>query len=69
MIADYLAMGGYAAYVWSSYALALIILGGCAFLSWRRARVTAARLETLRAAAPHRRRARKSAGEVDHGAQ
>ncbi len=40
-MADWLAMGGYAAYVWSAYAAALVVLGGLtlgAALRHRRAR-------------------------------
>jgi heme exporter protein D len=35
-LADYFAMGGYAAFVWPAYAIALIVLGGLAAQSWRR---------------------------------
>ena len=34
----FLAMGGYGAYVWPSYALALLVLGLNAWLPWRRHR-------------------------------
>ena len=37
-LADWLAMGGYAAFVWSAYGLAAIVLGGLAVHSWRRHR-------------------------------
>ena len=29
-------MGGYAGFVWPAYSVAAIVLGGLAFLSWRR---------------------------------
>ena len=32
----YLAMGGYAAYVWPAYGIALLALGGLLLLRWRR---------------------------------
>jgi heme exporter protein D len=35
---DFLAMGGYGAFVWPSYALALLVLGLNAWLPWRRHR-------------------------------
>lgn len=54
-------MGAYGAYVWSSYAIGVAVLGGLAWWSWRRARVTAARLATLEEAAPHRRRRKEAA--------
>lgn len=52
---EFLAMGGYAAYVWSAYGLTLAVLIGNWWLGRRR---LAAELETLR-----RRRAFESEGE------
>ncbi len=52
-------MAPYAAYVWGSYAAGLVLLVGMAVMSWRRARVVAARLQDLEANAPHRRRRRE----------
>jgi len=43
----YLAMGGYAAFVWPAYGVALVVLGGLAWCSWRRYRASAAALERL----------------------
>ncbi|HKM68547.1 MAG TPA: heme exporter protein CcmD [Stellaceae bacterium] len=43
----YLAMGGYAAFVWPAYGVALGGLGGLAWCSWRRYRASAAALERL----------------------
>ena len=37
-IAGWLAMGGFAAFVWPAYAIAAIVLGGLALYSWRRYR-------------------------------
>jgi heme exporter protein D len=31
---DFLAMGGYAAYVWPSFGVAIVVLGGLALQSW-----------------------------------
>ena len=50
MIADvgrYLAMGGYAAFVWPAYGTALAVLGGLTWHSWRRHRVSTDMLEQL----------------------
>ena len=50
MIADidhYLAMDGYAAFVWPAYGVALAALGGLAWYSWRRYRASADLLEKL----------------------
>jgi heme exporter protein D len=40
-------MGGYAAFVWPAYAVALIVLGGIAAHSWRRYRASIRELERL----------------------
>lgn len=37
-MAEFLAMGGYAFYVWSAYALVAIVLIGNAVVPWRRHR-------------------------------
>ena len=34
-MAEFLAMGGYAAFVWPAYAVAAVGLGGIALASWR----------------------------------
>jgi len=44
---NYLAMGGYAAFVWPAYGVALAVLGGFAWYSWRRYRASAEALEKL----------------------
>jgi heme exporter protein D len=46
-LGSYLAMGGYAAFVWPAYAVALIVLGGLSWHSWRRHRTSAAVLDQL----------------------
>jgi len=53
-------MGVYAPYVWGSYGIGVLLLAGLAYQSWRRARITAARLAALEAKAPHRRRRRET---------
>jgi heme exporter protein D len=50
---EFLAMGGYASYVWSAYGLALIVLGWNALAPGRRERA----LERKLAARPERRSA------------
>jgi heme exporter protein D len=40
-------MGGYAAFVWPAYGLALIVLGGAALVCWRQYRASAVELERL----------------------
>ena len=46
-IAAFLAMGGYAGFVWPAYGVALAVLGGLALSSWRRYRESTATLERL----------------------
>ena len=43
----YLAMGGYAGFVWPAYGVALCVLGGLAWQSWRRYRASSNMLERL----------------------
>jgi heme exporter protein D len=46
-IGAFLAMGGYAGFVWPAYGAALAVLGGLAVFSWRRYRESNAALEGL----------------------
>jgi heme exporter protein D len=46
-LGSYLAMGGYAAFVWPAYGVALTVLGGLAWHSWRRYRASTDTLEKL----------------------
>jgi heme exporter protein D len=46
-IGAFVAMGGYAAFVWPAYGVALAVLGGLAIHSWRRYRESAVALERL----------------------
>jgi len=54
-LARYLAMGGYAAFVWPAYGVAFAVLGGLAWHSWRRYRASADALEKLQREFPTRR--------------
>ena len=53
-LGTYLAMGGYAGFVWPAYATAFFVLGGLTLHSWRRHRQSQAALEQLRGAQPMR---------------
>jgi heme exporter protein D len=55
-LASFLAMGGYAVFVWPSYILTLVVLVILAFASFRASRKRSARLKDLQAASPHRQR-------------
>ena len=46
-ISAFLAMGGYAAFVWPAYGVAFAVLGGLALFSWRRYRESIDTLERL----------------------
>jgi heme exporter protein D len=59
-MSDFLAMGGYAAYVWSAFAIALVLMLGLFLQSRRAARRGEAELEAARASVrPQRRGAAK----------
>ena len=46
-IGAFLAMGGYAGFVWSAYGVASAVLGGLSVYSWRRYRDSIVTLERL----------------------
>jgi heme exporter protein D len=46
-LGPYLAMGGYAEFVWPAYGVALAVLSGLAWYSWRCYRASAVVLERL----------------------
>jgi heme exporter protein D len=46
-LAAFLAMGGYAAFVWPAYGTALTVLGGLTLYSWRRYRQSVVALVRL----------------------
>jgi heme exporter protein D len=46
-IGTFLAMGGYARFVWPAYGLALAVLAGLACDSWRRYRASVGALDRL----------------------
>jgi heme exporter protein D len=47
-VTDFLAMGGYAAYVWSAYGFAAVVLIALLVQSWRSARRREAEFEQVR---------------------
>ena len=50
VVGVFFAMGGYAAFVWPAYGLALVVLGGLAVQSWWRYRASTVALEQLQQA-------------------
>ena len=63
-LANFLAMGGYAAYVWPAYGAAALLLGGLLWASLRRLRRNEAMLRQLDQRGP-RRRGRGVEAEID----
>jgi heme exporter protein D len=53
--AAFFAMGGYAAFVWPAYGVALAVLGGLAIQSWWRYRESTLALERLQQRLRNRR--------------
>jgi heme exporter protein D len=47
---EFLSMGGYAAFIWPTYAVAAMVLGGLLGVTWSGMRRREAELEALRAA-------------------
>jgi heme exporter protein D len=64
-MADFFAMGGYAAYIWPSYGLTAVVMLGLLALSLRELKDNEATLKALEALRPNRRakRAQKDAAE------
>ena len=52
---DWLAMGGYAAFVWSAYGLAAVVLGYLSLHCWRQHRRSTADLDRLQQPVGRRR--------------
>lgn len=50
---SYLAMGGYAQFVWPAYGVAILVLGGFALSSWRRLKAAQRALDRLAEADPN----------------
>lgn len=60
-MSEFLDMGGYASFIWPSYAVTFLVLGVLAVTSWRAMRRSEAELKELQDALPRRRRNRSSA--------
>jgi heme exporter protein D len=54
-IGAFLAMGGYAGFVWPAYGLALAVLGGLVVQSWRHYRASTVALDRLQQGRERRR--------------
>ena len=62
-MAEFFAMGGYAVFVWPSFAVAAVVMVGLLVTSMHTMRVNRAQLEALEANRPRRRRG-ASSGEA-----
>jgi heme exporter protein D len=60
-MSEYLAMGGYGAFIWPAYGVAAILMVGVLILSWKSMRQREALVEELRAG---RRKERKDVTET-----
>jgi len=65
---EYFQMGGYAPFVWGSYALAAIVLIGLGVAAWRRLAAQRRLVAELERARPARRRRASGAERVRDGA-
>lgn len=63
-MSEFFAMGGYAVYVWPSYAVAFGVMAGLLAWAWWSARHGEAEVERLRAAGLDPRRRAGDAGEL-----
>lgn len=61
-LSEFFAMGGYAAFVWPAYGVAVVVLAGMVIESLRRVRTAEAELRALEDAMPRRRGRREGAG-------
>ncbi len=60
-MSEFLDMGGYGGFVWPSYLVTLVILGGFTLSSWIGMRRQEAELKSLQDCSPRRRRQRGGA--------
>ena len=60
-VQEFLAMGGYAEFVWPSYAVTALVMGGILYLTLRRLRARERELQSMEGKHPGRRaRARRN---------
>ena len=64
-IGKFFEMGGHGAYVWSAYAIAIVVIGTLIVTSRRALKVREAEVAALEAARPPRRSRRRSGAEHD----
>ncbi|HYH17280.1 MAG TPA: heme exporter protein CcmD [Azospirillum sp.] len=64
-MAEFFAMGGYAAYIWPSYALAAVVLVGLLVATLKSLRATEATLKALEGSRGPRRRNQKNGNRKD----
>ena len=67
-MSEFFAMGGYAVFIWPSYAVAFGVMAGLVAWAWIGARHGEAEVERLRAAGLDTRRRRPADGGREHAA-
>ena len=68
-MAEFFAMGGYAAYVWPAYGLAALVMVGILVASIRELRSREATLKALEGSRPARRRSRRETAGASAAAE
>ncbi|WP_029010333.1 heme exporter protein CcmD [Azospirillum halopraeferens] len=68
-MAEFFAMGGYAAYIWPSYALTALVMVGLLVATLKGLRSREATLKALEGSRPPRRRARREAAVHETAAE
>ena len=66
-IAEFLAMGGHGAFVWSAFGVAAVVMVALLVVSLRQARVNQAALDRLQATRPRRRAAGRTREMAEAG--
>ena len=66
-LTTYLAMGGYAAYVWPAWSLTALVMLGLLVATWRSNKARDAELKALQELQPSRRQARNQAQRQQNG--
>ena len=64
-IGDFFAMGGHGGFVWSAYAIAIVVIGTLIVTSRRALKAREAEVAALEAARPSRRARRRAGAEDD----
>jgi heme exporter protein D len=64
-IGEFFAMGGYGGFVWSAYAIAVVVIGGLVVVSRRTLKARESEVAALEAARPPRRARHRTGADDD----